>query len=174
MILKAMKTRVATRTCSVIEEYAGHRRKGSAVASDTGSSVIESAVERIRELNERIVTAAKQGGEESVRTLERVLENLAEGLETAGDRSPQWIQELANTQASYIRKMAEAFPALLERVGVRGEGLPIAGYDELSVDEINAQLPNLSHQELSRVDAHEARTKDRKTIRDRIKTLQGR
>jgi hypothetical protein len=106
--------------------------------------------------------------------LERVLENLAEGLETAGDRSPQWIQELANTQASYIRKMADVFPALLERLGLRAEGLPIAGYDDLTVDEINAQLPVLSDQELSRVDAHEARTKDRKTIRDRIKTLRGR
>ncbi|HEY4005586.1 MAG TPA: hypothetical protein VGM60_10445 [Pseudonocardia sp.] len=173
------------------------------MADETGkNSAIESAVGRIRELNERIVNVAKEGGEESVRTYERVLENLAEAVETAGERGAEWIQEFARTQAAFTRRLAEAFPALLERLGVqsreaadeakakirevpelaeaegvargalsREQDLPIAGYDDLNVEEISSQLEGLSLVELGRVEAYEARTKNRKTVHDRISTL---
>jgi hypothetical protein len=163
---------------------------------------VESAVQRFRTLNERIVEAAKDGGEESIKTYERVLENLAEGMEAAGERGGEWIQEVARGQAELTRKLAEAFPALLERLGMRTrevketaadtarkvpavrrvegeargalsreEDLPIPHYDSLTVREINEQLPNLSQIELGKIDAYEARNKNRKTVRDKIKTL---
>src|SRR5882724_748105 len=84
---------------------------------------IESAVERIRELNDRIVRAAKQGGEESLKTYERMLENLADAQEAAGDRGAEWIREFARAQASFTRQLADAFPALLQRLGARGKDL---------------------------------------------------
>lgn len=170
---------------------------------------IESAVERIRELNDRIVRAAKQGGEESLKNYERMLENLADAQEAAGDRGAEWIREFARAQASFTRQLADAFPALLQRLGARGkdlgaraagqarrvpgvseaegtargatatargatareEDLPIPGYDSLTVQEINQRLSGLSPEDLSKIDAYEARTKNRKTVRDRISAL---
>jgi hypothetical protein len=177
---------------------------------------IESAVERIRELNDRIVRAAKQGGEESLKTYERMLENLADAQEAAGDRGAEWIREFARAQASFTRQLADAFPALLQRLGARGkdlgaraagqprrvpgvsgaedaasgatatasgatatasgaaageEDLPIPGYDSLTVQVINQRLRGLSPEDLSKIDAYEARTKNRKTVRDRISAL---
>jgi len=166
---------------------------------------VESAVERIRALNDRIVDAAKDSGEDALKTYERVLENLAEALEAAGERSSEWIQEFARSQAEFARRLAEAFPALLDRLGVRArevkntatakvhempgaayaegkargavsreQDLPIPGYDELNVHEINERLGRLSQVELGQIDAYEARTKGRKTIRDRIDQLRHR
>ena len=177
---------------------------------------IESAVDRIRELNDRIVRAAKQGGEESLKTYERMLENLADAQEAAGDRGAEWIREFARAQASFTRQLADAFPALLQRLGARGkdlgaraagqprrvpgvsgaedaasgatatasgatatasgaaageEDLPIPGYDSLTVQMINQRLRGLSPEDLSKIDAYEARTKNRKTVRDRISAL---
>jgi polyhydroxyalkanoate synthesis regulator phasin len=166
------------------------------------SARVESAVERIRELNDRIVKSAKQGGEESIRTYERMLENLAEAQEAAGTRSSDWIREFARAQASFTRQLAEAFPALLQRLGARGreiggeagdqarkapgvsqaEGLvrgavarggdlPIKNYDDLTVQEINKRLAGLSEVQLGKVDAYEARTKNRKTVHNKIDAL---
>ncbi|MDT7623898.1 MAG: hypothetical protein QOF99_4799 [Pseudonocardiales bacterium] len=90
--------------------------------SGKSSTRVESAVERIRELNDRIVKSAKQGGEESIRAYERMLENLAEAQEAAGDRGSDWIREFAHAQANFTRQLAEAFPALLQRLSARGTG----------------------------------------------------
>jgi hypothetical protein len=89
--------------------------------AETGkpNAKVESRVERIRSLNERIVEVAKESGEESLKTYERVLENLAKALEAAGSRGADWIQEFARSQAEFTRTAAKAFPALLERLGIR-------------------------------------------------------
>jgi hypothetical protein len=162
----------------------------------------ESAVDRIRRLNERILDAAKDGGEESLKTYEQALENLAEATETAGERGADWIQEFARSQAKFLRRLAKVFPSSMtgsreqsrhsgkkatkkarevpdvahvegeaQGVSSRDADMPIADYDDLTVLEINQQLRSLSQVELGRIDAYEARTKNRKTIRNRIETL---
>ena len=124
------------------------------------------------------------------------------GVTRGADRGAEWIQEFARSQAAFTRRLAEAFPALLERLGVqsreaadeantkirempelaaaegvargalsREQDLPIAGYDDLTVEEISSQLDGLSLVELGRIEAYEARTKNRKTVHDRISTL---
>jgi hypothetical protein len=145
---------------------------------------VKDALDRIRRLNERIVDAAKNSSEESLKTYERVLENLADATEAAGKRGPDWIKEFAHSQADFTRKIAEAFPSLMERAGlhtkevpetatanVHEDDLPIPGYDGLGVHQINQKLDGLSQKELGKIDAYEARTKNRKTIRNRIQRL---
>jgi uncharacterized membrane protein YqiK len=91
--------------------------------SERANATVEAAVTRISELNARIVNAARQGGEESVKTYERMLENLADAQEAAGDRGSEWIREFARAQANFTRQLAEAFPALLQRLRARGRDL---------------------------------------------------
>ncbi|HEY2203057.1 MAG TPA: hypothetical protein VGH99_01085 [Pseudonocardia sp.] len=83
------------------------------------NEALESAVTRVRELNERIVDSARRGGEESVRAYERMLENVAEAQEAAGNRGGEWVQAFGRAQASFTRQLAEAFPSVLSRLGVR-------------------------------------------------------
>lgn len=90
------------------------------------SPSIESAVTRIRALNDQIVASAKRGGEESIKTYERMLEDLAQAQEAAGARSADWITEFARAQAAFTRQLATAFPSLIERLGTRGRELMYA------------------------------------------------
>jgi uncharacterized membrane protein YqiK len=89
----------------------------------SASSAIETAIGRIRDLNERIVSSAQQGSQESITIYEQMLENLAEAQETAGDRGAEWIREFAAAQASFTRQLTGAFPTLLQRLGEHGRNL---------------------------------------------------
>jgi hypothetical protein len=51
--------------------------------------------------------------------------------------------------------------------------LPIAGYDSLSAEEVQAKLSDLSQVDLAKVDAYERKNQNRSTITDRIASLQG-
>lgn len=173
--------------------------------ADSGGGVnatVESIVERVRSLNERIVGLAKQGSQESLETYQRLLENVAEAQEAAGTRGAEWIEGFARAQASFTRELAEAFPQALQRIGagvrgvtdtateqarkvpgvadaegaVRGavsreDDLPIKNYDDLRVEEIVSRLDGLSELDLGKVDAYERRTKNRKTVLDKINSL---
>jgi hypothetical protein len=163
---------------------------------------VESVIEQIHELNDRILNVARAGGRESLRAYRDLLENLAEAEEAAGERTAEWVQALTRAQASFTRELAESFPTLLQQVGDRvkavagsaaeqarrvpgaaaGEGevkgavataedLPVAGYDNLNVEEVNTRLDGLSAVDLGKVDAYERRTHNRKTVLDRIQTL---
>jgi hypothetical protein len=96
-----------------------------------GNPTVESAVEQVRELNERVVELAREGGEESLRVYRQLLENLAEGQEAAGDRTAEWVQAFTRAQASFTRELAEAFPNLLERVGAG-----VRGATEVALEQI--------------------------------------
>lgn len=96
-----------------------------------GNPAVESAVEQVRELNERVVDLARQGGEESLRVYKQLLENLAEGQEAAGDRTAEWVQAFTRAQASFTRELADAFPSLLERVGAG-----VRGVADLAVEQL--------------------------------------
>ena len=61
----------------------------------------------------------------------------------------------------------------LKGVTASADDLAIAGYDELTADEIVAKLAELSQIELAKVDAYERKHDDRSTIRTRISALRG-
>ena len=53
------------------------------------------------------------------------------------------------------------------------DDLAIAGYDSLTVEEINGKLSGLSQIDLAKVDSYERRHQDRTTILSRVSTLRG-
>jgi uncharacterized membrane protein YqiK len=170
--------------------------------TDQGNATVETAIRRIRDLNDKIVDAAREGGTEAVETYERLLENLADAQDEAGERGADWVREFANAQAAFTRQLASAFPSLLQRIGrhgralgeaateqarrvpgvgqaeglVRGalsrEGdLPIADYDQLTVEQIVERLPGMSESDRTKVQVYESRTKNRKGVHDAIDKL---
>jgi hypothetical protein len=80
-------------------------------------SRLEAAAQRVRALNERITEAAKQGGEASLDAYERLLKNVADFQESAGNRSSDWVLGFANAQARFVRDLAEALPSAARRLG---------------------------------------------------------
>ncbi len=169
---------------------------------DRTATEVEGRIRRIRDLNERIADAAREGGSEALDAYERLLEDLAGFEEEVGARSAEWIRSMTRAQAAFTRELAGAFPSAARRLGgqfaefasaaarqarevpgvattegeVRGavaseRDLPIARYDELSVDEIGPRLERLSKTDLAKVEAYEHKHKGRKTVLEKVEAL---
>jgi hypothetical protein len=88
--------------------------------------VKESAVEgsdavigRIRDLNDRIVDAARKGGASSLEAYERPPTNIAEVQAAAGNRGGEWVPAFGNVQTAFTRELAKGSPAAARRIGER-------------------------------------------------------
>jgi len=79
----------------------------------------DAAVGRIRDLNDRIVDNASRGGAASLEAYERLLENVADVQETAGDRGAEWVASFGRAQAAFTRELARSSPAAARRIGER-------------------------------------------------------
>jgi hypothetical protein len=114
---KASKLVLGTRWGCVPVELGAARLKGPTMTeADRTGSRIDAGVERIRELNERIIGAAKRSGEQAIVTYEEALENLAAAVEASGTRGADWIQEFTRAQSAFLRRLAEQFPDALDRI----------------------------------------------------------
>lgn len=72
----------------------------------------DNAAERIRGLNDKVLTAAKQTGTMSLDTYEQTLNSLLEfGQKAAESTQVEWISDLAKAQASYITEVTNAYTA---------------------------------------------------------------
>jgi hypothetical protein len=78
---------------------------------ERASATADAAIERIRNLNERIMESVRQGGDAALEAYERTLRTVAEYQESAGKRGPEWVAGLARAQAAFTRELANASPA---------------------------------------------------------------
>jgi hypothetical protein len=70
----------------------------------------EAATERIRGLNEKVLTAAKQTGNMSLDTYEQTVNSLLDFSQKAADSTKvDWVSALAKSQASYITEVTNAY-----------------------------------------------------------------
>ena len=70
----------------------------------------DNAAERIRGLNDRVLTAAKETGTMSLDTYEQTVNSLLEFSQKAADSTQvEWISDLAKAQASYITEVTNAY-----------------------------------------------------------------
>ncbi len=70
----------------------------------------EAAAERIRGLNEKVLTAAKQTGTISVDTYEQAVNNVLDFSQKAADSTKvDWVSALTKSQASIIAEATNAY-----------------------------------------------------------------
>ena len=70
----------------------------------------EEAVQRIRELNERIIAAAKQSGRVSLDAYERALKDLLDFEQKVADATQlDWVNALASAHAKFISDVSHAY-----------------------------------------------------------------
>ena len=78
-------------------------------AADAGINVTDAA-QRIRELNEQILTAAKQAGGEALDAYEKALQSLVDfEQKAAGGTQLEWVAAVANAHAQFISQVSAAF-----------------------------------------------------------------
>ena len=101
-----------------------------------------------------------------------------EAVRDAGEATRDTARKAASATRRSAR-VARRVPGVARAEGqVKGalaseDDLAIAGYDDLSADEITSRLPQLSQVDLSKVDSYERRNRKRTTILARVTALRG-
>jgi hypothetical protein len=86
------------------------KRKPAGNAAQSGTQSFEDAAKRIRDLNERIIEQGRKAGLAYLDSYESTLNRLAEFEERVGKAGDiEWITELANAQATFIRDVTAAY-----------------------------------------------------------------
>jgi hypothetical protein len=82
------------------------QRKASSSAAD---AQLEAVAQRVRKLNERIITAGKDAGESTLSSYEKALKAIASAVERGPGKSDiDWISDVANAQAKFLREVTSA------------------------------------------------------------------
>ncbi len=89
---------------------AGGRSSAAQAAAGGGEAQLDAAAQRIRRLNERIITAGRDAGETTLQNYEKALKAIASAVERGpGSSDVEWISHLANAQAKFIRDVTTAW-----------------------------------------------------------------
>ena len=79
-------------------------------AAGSATSAVEEATQRIRALNEMILSSAKQAGQGSLDAYERALESLVDFEQrAAGATQLEWVSAVANAHARFINDVSGAY-----------------------------------------------------------------
>ena len=138
----------------------------------------EAMLERLRKelpkLTDAVVRADIHGNPSydlgTIGAVDAVRETAAEVKETAKDVGGS--AKKASRQARKVPGVAQAEGEIKGMLASEDE-LPIAGYDDLTVEQVNSKLPPLSQIDLAKIDAYERRTQNRTTVTDKIDTVRG-
>jgi len=101
----------------------------------------------------------------------RIFEILEERDEAHKRFFEQWAEAFTSVPFDYGRQATHEAEKKSVTSGVRASvngGFPIAGYDELSVEEISDRLEGLSEAQIKQVRDHEWRTKNRKSLMEQF------
>jgi hypothetical protein len=74
------------------------------------AAAVDAAVQRIRELNERLVESAKAAGQASLDAYEKALQSLVEFEEKAASASQlDWVSNIAAAHAKFLQDVSSAY-----------------------------------------------------------------
>ncbi len=74
------------------------------------SETADAAVERIRELNERIIEATRKAGTSYLDNYEKTLQSIADYQDKIAESSQvDWITTIVTAQANFTRELAKAY-----------------------------------------------------------------
>src|SRR5579859_3800630 len=103
-------TRSSTSKAKGSRSTSGARSTKAKASASSPEARLEAAAERVRKLNERIIEAGKQTGENTLSSYEKALKAIAAAVERGpGSSDIDWISNLATTQAKFIRDVTEAW-----------------------------------------------------------------
>jgi hypothetical protein len=106
----AKRTTRSTASRSTASKSTTRRRPAQRKASaGSAEAQLEAVAQRVRKLNERIITAGKDAGETTLTNYEKALKAIASAVERGpGSSDIDWISNVANAQAKFIRDVTVA------------------------------------------------------------------
>jgi hypothetical protein len=140
----------------------------------------QEALQTYRDLLENVAQAEEAAGERTTEWVQALTRAQASFTRELAEAFPSLLQQVGNRLSAVADSAAEQarrVPGAATGEGeVKGavstaEDLPIPNYDDLNVEEITPRLNSLSTVDLGKVDAYERRTRNRKTVLDRIEAL---
>jgi hypothetical protein len=100
----------ASTTRSRSASTSSRARTTAAGAAGGADARVEALAERVRKLNERIIEAGRDAGETTLSAYERALKTIAASMERgAGASDIEWLSQLLNTQAKFIRDITNSW-----------------------------------------------------------------
>ena len=178
-VLKNAKDAAATEALE-IATYTAIERLAQSVGDDETAELAasirgdeERMLERVLREIPKLTDAVLGGGYDITTT------GAADATRAAGTAAKSTARKTATKAKRATTRQTRKAPG-----GARAEGavrgavagqsdLPIARYDALTADEINARLPELTQVELGVVEAYERKRENRTTVTNRIATLRG-
>jgi hypothetical protein len=104
-----MATKTADRKSSSSSRSTGNSTRNSG-NSRTADRDVDATVERIRDLNERILQSSKKAGNTYLDIYEKTLNSVADFQEKVGEQSQvDWVTTMANAQADFTRQLTSAY-----------------------------------------------------------------
>ena len=131
-------------------------------------------VEQLSEQAQRQREAGQKFAQESVEAYTRFLDDVFSryraGTEQAVGSVQQSARTLTDTATGLVGTATGAVGATADAMGSAAEtaAFPIAGYDEMNVEEVSRHLDGLSDEQLRQVRDYEARNKNRETVLTQI------
>jgi hypothetical protein len=136
------------------EYWVASRERNNKVAQQITHTITE-GMRRQTDANEELAT--------------KIFEILEERDEAHKRFFEQWAQAFSRVPFDYVRQAThEAHKGVNAVMASANGGFPIAGYDELSVEEITDRLEGLSEAQIKQVRDHERRTKNRKSLMEQF------
>jgi hypothetical protein len=153
----------------IAESNAKTAQESARIATDYWVASRERNNKVARDITQSITEGMKRQTDANEELTSRIFEILEERDEAHKRFFGQWAETFASVPFDYARqttreaqKSANDFPA-----SVNG-GFPIAGYDELSVEEISGRLDTLTEAQIKQVREYERRTKNRKSLMEQF------
>jgi polyhydroxyalkanoate synthesis regulator phasin len=158
-----------TRAEQSVQAFREALEKSITISQDRLQEVVDDAVKRGRmtrgdaeEMVGRLATRGREGAEDLLAQLERVLSQVREAPDRARQKvSGRAEQARKRTVAAVDKPLAGADRV---RRAARVPGFPITAYDQLSIRQIDRRLQELSRRQLRKVRDYERKNKARKGV----------
>jgi hypothetical protein len=113
---------------------------------------------------------AEQQQQSLQQTAQQWMEQAQQQQQTFQQQAQQQQQSFQQMTQEVLGSYAELFniPISYAKEGLRDVQFPIEGYDELTVEDVNARLGSLSAEDLREVRDYEERNKNRETILEQL------
>jgi bZIP Maf transcription factor len=151
----------------IAQTNAKSAQKSARIATEYWVASRETNNEVAREIARTITKGVRRQTDANEELTGKIFEILEERDEAHKRFFEQWAEAFASVPFDYARQGAREAQKIadsgLGMASVNG-GLPIARYDELSVEEISERLDTLSDDQIKHLRDHERRTKNRKSL----------
>jgi hypothetical protein len=154
----------------VAESNAKSAQESARIATEYWAASRESNSKLARDITRTITESMRRQTDANEELTSRIFEILEERDEAHKRFFGQWAEAFTSVPFGYARQTTrEAYKSSTSSATTSANwGFPIAGYEELSVEEISGRLDTLTEAQIKQVRDYERRTKNRKSLMEQF------